>query len=79
MVQTKITLTEELKNFLAFHKELGYKNKSDMIREALEVLKQNIEQKQLEQSAQLYSEIYINDKDSREWLEDTITDWEKDV
>lgn len=79
MVQTKITLTEELTNFLAFHKELGYKNKSDMIREALETLKKKIEQKQLEQSAQLYSELYRNDEESQEWLEDTIADWEKNV
>jgi Arc/MetJ-type ribon-helix-helix transcriptional regulator len=79
MVQTKITLTEELTNFLSFHKELGFKNKSDMIREALTSLKQKLEEEKLAQSARIYSELYENDEEIKEWCEDAIKEWDNDV
>jgi Arc/MetJ-type ribon-helix-helix transcriptional regulator len=70
MVQSKITLTEELSDFLSFHKEFGYKNRSDMIREALEAMKQKLDEEKLTNSANLYSELYDDDDEAKEWIED---------
>ena len=70
MVQSKITLTEELSDFLSFHKEFGYKNRSDMIREALEAMKQKLDEEKLNNSANLYSELYDDDDEAKEWIED---------
>ncbi len=76
MVQSKITLTDELADFLSFHKEFGFKNKSDMIRDALERLKEDLERKRLEESAQLYMELYENDEEMCEWVEDSMKDFD---
>jgi Arc/MetJ-type ribon-helix-helix transcriptional regulator len=70
MVQSKITLTEELSDFLSFHKEFGYKNRSEMIREALEAMKQKLDKEKLTNSANLYSELYNDDDEAKEWIED---------
>ena len=74
MVQFKITLTDELADFLSFHKEFGFKNKSDMIRDALERLKKDLECKRLEESAQLYLELYEHDEKMLEWVDDSMLD-----
>jgi len=70
MVQSKITLTEELSDFLSFYKEFGYKNRSEMIREALEAMKQKLDEEKLTNSANLYSELYDDDDEAKEWIED---------
>jgi Arc/MetJ-type ribon-helix-helix transcriptional regulator len=76
MVQSKITLTDDLADFLAYHKEFGFKSKSDMIRDALERLKKDLERKRLEESAALYSELYDEDEEMQEWVEDSMKDFD---
>ncbi len=74
MVQSKITLTDDLADFLSVYKKFGFRSKSDMIRDALERLKKDLERKRLEESAVLYSELYDEDEEMREWVEDSMKD-----
>ncbi len=70
MVQSKVTLTKELVHFMELHKELGYKDKSSMVRDALERMKRAYELEKLEKSASLYTELYKDDREAKEWLDD---------
>ncbi len=79
MVQSKVTLTEELANFISLHKKLGFKDKSAMVRNALARMKTILEKEQLEKSASLYAELYKNDKETQEWVQDSTEDWIKNV
>jgi len=74
MVQSKITLTDDLADFLSVYKEFGFKSKSDMIRDALERLKKDLVKRRLEESAMLYREIYENDEETQLWVEDSMKD-----
>ncbi len=70
MVQAKVTLTKELVDFIDIHKELGFKDKSSMIRDALEQMKRAYEQEKLKNSASLYAKLYEKDCEAKEWLDD---------
>jgi Arc/MetJ-type ribon-helix-helix transcriptional regulator len=63
MVQTKVSLEQSQIDFLAQFKTLGFKNKSSLVRSALNQLQQQIEKQELERSADLYAEIYEEDKE----------------
>jgi Arc/MetJ-type ribon-helix-helix transcriptional regulator len=63
MIPTKITLEQSQIDFLAQFKALGFKNKSSLVRSALNQLQQQIEKQELERSADLYAEIYEEDED----------------
>ena len=78
MVQAKVTLTEELIHFIDIHKELGFKDKSSMVRDALEQMKRVYEEEQLKNSAILYAELYKEDYETKEWIDD-VEDWVSDV
>ncbi len=70
MVQVKVTLTEELIHFIEIHKELGFKDKSSMLRDALARMKRAYEQEKLQNSASLYAKLYKEDDEAKEWLDD---------
>ena len=70
MVQAKVTLTEELIHFIDLHKELGFKDKSSMVRDALERMQRVYEQEKLKDSASLYAKLYEEDGEAKEWLDD---------
>ncbi|HIP59641.1 MAG TPA: hypothetical protein EYH01_04335 [Campylobacterales bacterium] len=78
MLQAKVTLTQELIHFIDIHKELGFKDKSSMVRDALGRMKRAYEEEKLKKSAQLYAELYEEDCEAKEWLDD-VEDWVKDV
>jgi Arc/MetJ-type ribon-helix-helix transcriptional regulator len=63
MIPTKITLEQSQIDFLAQFKALGFKNKSSLVRSALNQLQKQIEKQELERSADLYAEIYEEDED----------------
>ena len=51
---------------------MGFKDKSSIVRLVLDKLHQEIEQQQLEQSAQLYAELYAQNE---ELTDAAIADW----
>ena len=75
MQQAKISINDEQVEFLENHKLYGYKDKSSMVREALECLKEEVERKSLRQSADLYAEIYDNESELKELTASAISEW----
>jgi len=75
MQQTKFSCKENQVEFLNNYKEYGFKDKSDMVREALNRLKKELESQKLKESADLYAETYMEDSDLKELTESAAQDW----
>ncbi len=75
MQQTKFSLSEPLVEFLSRHRDLGFRDKSSMVRAALAEFKENLELEELKLSADLYAEVYREDSDLQEIADCAITGW----
>ena len=75
MLQAKFSVSESQARFLSRYKEYGFKDKSSMLRVAIDLFKKNLELEQLKQSADLYAEIYSEDKDLKELSETALDGW----
>ena len=75
MLQAKFSVRESQARFLSRYKEYGFKDKSSMLRVAIDLFKKNLELEQLKQSADLYAEIYSEDKDLKELSETALDGW----
>ncbi|MDG4551763.1 MAG: hypothetical protein P9F19_10340 [Candidatus Contendobacter sp.] len=75
MIQAKFSLEESQLRFLEQCKVYGFKDKSQAVRAALEHLRQDLEQRQLQESARLYAQLYDDDQELRELTASAIQDW----
>ncbi len=75
MIQAKFSLEESQLRFLEQCKAYGFKDKSQAVRAALEHLRQDLEQRRLQESAYLYAQIYDDDQELRELTASAIQDW----
>jgi len=75
MTQSKITFEESQIEFLQSHKQYGFKDKSSLVREALRKFQEDLERKELEESAELYAEIYSDDGELKELTESATQGW----
>jgi Arc/MetJ-type ribon-helix-helix transcriptional regulator len=75
MRQAKFSVTAEQLDFLSEHRRFGYKDKSTMVRKALQNLREELERKELEASADLYAEIYAEDAELQALTEAAVNDW----
>ena len=75
MMQAKISIRDEQYTFVNKFKSLGFKNKSSMFRNALDLLMKEYKHIQLRKSAELYAEIYSNDSELKELTESALNDW----
>ncbi|MCI0690794.1 hypothetical protein L0337_02180 [candidate division KSB1 bacterium] len=75
MIQAKFTIEEAQSRFLSQHKKYGFKDKSSVIRAALDRLQKEFEKEKLMKSADLYAEIYDKDKELRKLTESAISEW----
>jgi len=75
MVQAKFSVEESQADFLKEYKAFGFKDKSSMLRAAIDHFKKQIELETLKQSANLYSETYSEDPDLQALTESAITGW----
>ncbi len=75
MVQTKVSITKPQTRFLQSHKVYGYKDRSAMVRAALDLFHQQLEEQLLAESAELIAEIYDDDQEAQEWVEGAIEGW----
>ena len=73
MIQT-IAIDEKQTDFLKRFSQYGFKNEEDLVKEALRRLRQDLEKKSLEESAELYAEIYAEDEDLRELTESALAE-----
>ena len=75
MVQAKFSLAKEHIQFLKQHKSYGFKDKSTLVRMALNRLKQELERQQLEDSADLYAQLYQDNDELQQLTEAALEDW----
>ena len=75
MKQTKISLKEEEILFLETYRSLGFKDKSEMVRSALDRMKKALLAEELKASAELYAELYENDQDLQQLTESAVSEW----
>ena len=75
MLQAKFSVKEAQSEFLNNFKVYGFKNKSSMLRTAIEHFKSKLELESLRKSAELYSEIYSEDDNLKELTETAVTGW----
>lgn len=75
MLQAKFSLEKTQAHFLSNCKAYGFKNKSSMLRTAIDHFKKEMELESLRKSAELYSEIYSKDNDLKELTETALTGW----
>jgi len=74
-MQAKFSVHEEQAFFLSSYKEHGFKDKSSMMREALNLLKKELELHKLRQSADLYAEIYSEDTELKALTDAAVQEW----
>jgi Arc/MetJ-type ribon-helix-helix transcriptional regulator len=77
MTQAKFTLEQSHIDFLEQFKDRGFKDKSSIVRLALDRLSQELEQQELEISADLYAELYAEDEELRQLTDAASADWLK--
>jgi hypothetical protein len=75
MQQAKFSLTPPLVEFLGDYQTYGFKDRSSMVRIALQRFREELELQSLKQSANLYAEIYEQDEELHELTEAAIQDW----
>ena len=61
MQQAKFSCQENQVEFLSNYKNYGFKDKSAMVRESLNLLREKLEAQRLRESADLYAETYMED------------------
>ena len=77
MQQAKISFDESHIKFLNKYLELGFKDKSSLVRSAIEEFIKSVEKQKLAKSAKLYAEIYKEDSELRDLTNSAIEDWPK--
>ena len=75
MLQAKFSINETQAQFLNNFKAYGFKDKSSMLRKAIEHFKKEKELESLRKSAYLYSKIYSEDDDLKELTETALNGW----
>ncbi|MEM7536454.1 MAG: hypothetical protein AAF639_29995 [Chloroflexota bacterium] len=75
MILEQFSLTESQLTFVNSYQHYGFKDKNTLVLEALKYFQYVLDQKSLEESADLYAELYEEDKDIRELTESAIEGW----
>jgi len=75
MQQAKFNLTPELFELLCNYKIYGFNDKSSMVRTALIKLKEELEVKNMRESAELYAEVYREESELHELAETALQKW----
>lgn len=75
MIEAKFTIEESHNQFLEHHQAFGFKDKSEIVRQALDLFYAQLMQQQLEESAKLYEEVYAEDKTLETWVKAKIAAW----
>jgi hypothetical protein len=75
MIQAKFSLEESHIKFLERCRRYGFKDKSAVVRTALDRLYAELAQQSLCESAELYAEIYAEDVETQEWTDAALSEW----
>jgi hypothetical protein len=75
MRQTKFSCKENQVEFLSNYKDYGFKDKSAMVRESLNLLREKLEAQRLRESAELYTETYMEDSELKILTDSAVLGW----
>ena len=75
MQQAKFSVADSQIEFIKQYSRFGFKDKSSMVRAALEELRKKLEYQSLKESAELYAEIYQKDEELQELTNSAIPGW----
>ena len=75
MLQTKFEVQESQSRFLDDYEHYGFKDRSSMLRAAIDLFKKELSRESLEASADLYAEVYSEDDDLKELTESALSGW----
>ncbi len=75
MVQAEFSIEETQARFVGNYKAYGFKDKSAMVRAAIEHFRKNQLRESLQQSADLYSELYAGDEELKVLTETALVGW----
>ena len=75
MPQQKFSVHETQAEFLSNYKAYGFKDRSSMVRRAIDQLQSKLELDALRESAELYAEIYSEDNNLKELTKSAVTGW----
>ncbi len=75
MQQTKISFEENQIRFINKYEELGFKDKSSLVRTAIEEYIKIKRKQELVESANLYNKIYHDDPDLQDLTNSATEDW----
>jgi hypothetical protein len=75
MQQAKFSCQENQVEFLSNYKNYGFKDKSAMVRESLNLLREKLEAQRLRESADLYAETYMEDSELKILTDSAVQGW----
>ncbi len=75
MIQAKFSLKESQIHFIEQCKQYGFKDKSEMVRTAIDRLSTEFHQHRLHESAALYADVYENDDETKDWTDSALSEW----
>ena len=75
MIQAKFSHKESHVQFIEQCKRYGFKDKSDLVRTALDRLSTELAQQRLRKSAALYAEVYEEDDETQGWADAALSEW----
>jgi hypothetical protein len=75
MQQAKFSCQENQAEFLSNYKNYGFKDKSAMVRESLNLLREKLEAQRLRESADLYAETYMEDSELKVLTDSAVQGW----
>ncbi len=75
MIQVKLSINEMQARFLNKYRSYGFKDRSSMLRTAIELFEKRLEMESLRRSADLYAEVYAEDEELRDLVEASLKGW----
>jgi len=75
MHQAKFSCNENQLEFISNYKDFGFKDKSALVRESLDMLRVKLEAQKLRESADLYAEEYRDDSELRTLTDSAAQGW----
>ena len=75
MVQAKFSLSQSQLQFLERFELWGFTDKSALVREALDEMRERLAKVRRAESARLYAEVYAEEEDLRRLTDAALEDW----
>ena len=75
MQQVKVSIDEKQIEFLNEYHNYGFKDKSSLVRKAIDHFKKELEIQKLKKSADLYAEIYNKDSELQDLTKSALSEW----